>query len=213
MPTPDLPTRDRIQTIAETLFAAHGFDGVSLRALAAAAQVPLGSIAYHFGSKEGLYRAIWSHWMGRAHGDHVADQACQEAPSSRQEGLRRAVDAFFAGPRAILREDGGHRFVAIMIHEAHDPRQASRGMMDEFVLPHGGRAHRDLRGMLPELSEESFEVGFHMTVSALRIIIENDRSPHPLPARSPEDFDRLFSIITDFVVSGWLGLSGLDIPK
>lgn len=213
MSPPDLPTRDRIQSIAEEMFATHGFDGVSLRALAVAAQVPLGGIAYHFGSKKGLYRAIWSHWMDRTQDHHAVDQAFRGPSSSREEGLRRAVDAFFAGPRAILGEEGGQGFIAIMIHEAHDPRQGSRGMMDEFVLPHGERAHRALRSLLPELSEESFEVGFHMTVSALRIMIEHDRSPHPLSARSSEDFDRLFSIITDFVVSGWLGLTGLDIPK
>jgi hypothetical protein len=45
-----------------------------------------------------------------------------------------------------------------------------------------------------------------MTASALRIIIEQDLLPAPMRERAPQDLDSLLSIVTDYVVSGWLGL-------
>src|SRR5215470_15519598 len=60
MPANSDKTRDRILTVAERLFAAHGFNGVSMRDLAAAAKVPLALISYHFGPKKALYRAVFS---------------------------------------------------------------------------------------------------------------------------------------------------------
>jgi len=52
-------TRDRILHTAERLFAAHGYGGVTMRDLAAAARVNIASIGYHFGSKEGLLSEVY----------------------------------------------------------------------------------------------------------------------------------------------------------
>src|SRR5262245_28076696 len=52
-------TRDRILRTAERLFAERGFNGVSVRELAAAAQVNIASIGYHFESKEGLLSEVY----------------------------------------------------------------------------------------------------------------------------------------------------------
>ena len=49
-------TRERILKIARDHFAEHGFDGVSVRDIAEAAQTTHSMITYHFGSKEQLWR-------------------------------------------------------------------------------------------------------------------------------------------------------------
>lgn len=51
-------TRLAIMDAAEPLFAPHGFAGVSMRQIAAAAGVDLSLVAYHFESKDALYNAI-----------------------------------------------------------------------------------------------------------------------------------------------------------
>lgn len=43
------------------LFGLHGFEATSTRSLAEAAGVNLAAIPYHFGGKEGLYRAVAQH--------------------------------------------------------------------------------------------------------------------------------------------------------
>jgi AcrR family transcriptional regulator len=50
-----LATRTAIRTAATPLFARHGFNGVSVRAIAAAAGVDPALVIRHFGSKEGLF--------------------------------------------------------------------------------------------------------------------------------------------------------------
>src|SRR6185312_5140782 len=50
-------TRQALIRAGLELFGEKGFDGTSTRQLAAAAKANIGSIAYHFGSKEGLRAA------------------------------------------------------------------------------------------------------------------------------------------------------------
>lgn len=50
--------RSVLITTATPLFAAKGFNGVSVRELAAAAGVNISMISYYFGGKEGLYAAV-----------------------------------------------------------------------------------------------------------------------------------------------------------
>ncbi|MCD4533007.1 TetR family transcriptional regulator [Nocardioides sp. cx-169] len=55
-------TRERLLKAAEQLFAIHGLDGVTLREIRLLAEQSNSSaIAYHFGSKEGLVRALVDH--------------------------------------------------------------------------------------------------------------------------------------------------------
>lgn len=51
--------RERILDIAQELFAERGFDGVSVRELAQAAEVNLAAINYYFGSKDGLLLVLF----------------------------------------------------------------------------------------------------------------------------------------------------------
>ncbi len=50
--------RSVLISTATPLFAAKGFNGVSVRELAAAAGVNISMISYYFGGKEGLYAAV-----------------------------------------------------------------------------------------------------------------------------------------------------------
>jgi AcrR family transcriptional regulator len=52
-------TRDRILRTAEQLYADRGFNEVTVRDLAAAANVNIASIGYYFGSKEGLLFEVY----------------------------------------------------------------------------------------------------------------------------------------------------------
>ena len=50
-------TRDAILASARTRFSAHGYDRVRMRDVAADAGVDVALVAYHFGSKDGLFAA------------------------------------------------------------------------------------------------------------------------------------------------------------
>ena len=53
-------TRSRLLTVATQLFSDRGYEGVSTREIAAAANTTLPTIPHHFGSKAGLYQAIFT---------------------------------------------------------------------------------------------------------------------------------------------------------
>ena len=53
--------KDRLLIAGMALFAARGFNGVSIRELAAQANANSSMITYHFGSKKGLYLAVYQY--------------------------------------------------------------------------------------------------------------------------------------------------------
>ncbi|SEG82685.1 DNA-binding transcriptional regulator, AcrR family [Thermomonospora echinospora] len=58
-------TRKRILDAAAAEFAAHGYAGARISAIAARAGVNQQLISYYFDGKEGLYQAISQHWRQR----------------------------------------------------------------------------------------------------------------------------------------------------
>lgn len=67
--------RDRIIDAALHLFAERGHDAVSVRDIATAADVAVGLISHHFGSKDGLRQAVDAHVIGLF--DHLTDSAIE----------------------------------------------------------------------------------------------------------------------------------------
>ncbi len=62
----DLPDgRQRLVTTALTLFASKGFDSVTVREIAKAAEVSIGLISHHFGSKDGLREAVDEYFLAQ----------------------------------------------------------------------------------------------------------------------------------------------------
>ncbi|MET0379640.1 MAG: TetR/AcrR family transcriptional regulator [Spongiibacteraceae bacterium] len=55
---PGAKTRDGILDAAEKLFAEYGYDGTSMRDIAAAAEAELGTLGYHFTSKENIFANV-----------------------------------------------------------------------------------------------------------------------------------------------------------
>ena len=53
-------TKKQILDSAEALFAEHGIEGVPLRRIIVEAGVNSAAIHYHFGSKEGLVKAVFA---------------------------------------------------------------------------------------------------------------------------------------------------------
>lgn len=87
----DSPDGDRLLRAAARAFADHGFDGASLRGIAAAADVDPALISYRYGGKEALWRAVIEDFAEEVE-TTLAGAACPEAP----DRLARMVDALAA---------------------------------------------------------------------------------------------------------------------
>jgi AcrR family transcriptional regulator len=75
-------TKERILATAERLFADRGFAETPLRAVTTAAGVNIAAVNYHFGSKEGLQRAVVRRVMAVV----VADRTSRLAQLREQSG-------------------------------------------------------------------------------------------------------------------------------
>lgn len=118
-PSPADMTRAALVRAALKLFGRQGFDGTSTRQIAAEAQANIGSIAYHFGGKEGLRAAAADYIVetiqtvaGQALGAGQAGPPC-DAEAARAQlfaALERMVGFIVAQPQAgeivqfVLRE-------------------------------------------------------------------------------------------------------------
>jgi TetR/AcrR family transcriptional regulator len=69
-------TKRKLKDAALSEFAANGYDGARVGAIAARAGVNKQLISYYFGGKEGLYRAMQREWL-----DDERDQAGPDVPA------------------------------------------------------------------------------------------------------------------------------------
>jgi AcrR family transcriptional regulator len=99
-------SRSALLDVAEQQFSAHGFDGVSLQEIGAAAGLSRGTPSYFFGSKEGLYGAVLERvFAGRdaaTRGAFAPLVAWAVAPAPDGAGLRRALGRAVADYLAFL---------------------------------------------------------------------------------------------------------------
>jgi len=117
--SPAEQTRAALVHAALKLFGRQGFDGTSTRQIAAEAKANIGSIAYHFGGKEGLRAAAADHIVDTIQG--IAGQALGGAQAAAPldpeaaraqlfAALERMVGFIVASPQAgeivqfVLRE-------------------------------------------------------------------------------------------------------------
>lgn len=139
-------TREALIHAALRLFGEHGFDATSTRAIAAAAKANIGSIAYHFGGKEGL-RAACAQYIadqisqvaGRALGDLYADPSHLEqlGPERAAEKLVQVVEAMVGF--LVARPEAGE-IVQFILRELAHPTDAIDVIYDGVFEP----VHRHL---------------------------------------------------------------------
>lgn len=77
---------------ARDLFAQHGYDGTSIRAITDLAGVNLAAVTYHFGSKSALYAAVVASVAGPLY-ERVTAMAA--GPGRAEDRLARILHAYF----------------------------------------------------------------------------------------------------------------------
>lgn len=105
-------TRRRLVATGVELFARHGFDAVTTRQLAEAAGVNQAAIPYHFGGKEGVYRAVAEHVAA------VAGERVRRLDASVRERLAAAPAGTGANIAELLREATAE-IARIVLEPAH----------------------------------------------------------------------------------------------
>ncbi|HMN20868.1 MAG TPA: TetR/AcrR family transcriptional regulator [Ottowia sp.] len=122
VPTPstldDAPRPDRKSAIllaAERLFAQHGYHAVSIRQIAAEAEVPLALVGYYYGSKQALFHSIFLHWLPSIEQRLalLSEALAEDEPPT----LRRIVQAFVAPVLALRASSEGESYAMLVARE------------------------------------------------------------------------------------------------
>ena len=125
-------TRDRILDAAETLFIEHGFAGTSVRAIATEAGVNLAATNYHFGSKKGLFSAVFQRRVQPINEERL--QRLSRLQKEVQVGKRKltirlVLECFFEPLRHV---DPG---IPALVGRMHgEPASLTRPILEEAFL-------------------------------------------------------------------------------
>ncbi|MCP4573861.1 MAG: TetR/AcrR family transcriptional regulator [bacterium] len=113
-------TKTRLLDAAEKLFADNGFDEVSVRDLAAVADVNVAAVNYHFQGKENLFHeVIRRRFMGQKDTTLASLAEVMARAEERPELaaiIRAIVGSYLEG---ALVQDGGMRIMALITREMH----------------------------------------------------------------------------------------------
>ncbi|WP_181788807.1 TetR/AcrR family transcriptional regulator [Streptomyces phytophilus] len=203
MPTPRATaTRTRLLDAAERLFAEHGFAATSLRTVTEAADANVAAVNYHFGSKEGLLRAVVERAMATVNRERLRLLGELRA-AARPPSAADLVHAFVATGAHLgdPQEAGGadlRRFLGRLVCE---PDPAIRRLFGAEVAPVEGEYLGALTEALPHLTPAEVAYRYRAMVGLLALHQSGtltDFHPGPPPAEppGPDDAARLTTLLT-----------------
>ena len=115
-----MDTKQKILDTAERLIAAQGFASTSLRQIIAEAGVNLAAVHYHFGSREGLIRAVIARRVQREDIRRLEMIAALEI-DGRDDDLRSLLEAITRPLCETAYADGATHYARFLEQVLHHP--------------------------------------------------------------------------------------------
>jgi AcrR family transcriptional regulator len=164
-----LQTRARILDAAEILFAERGFEGASMRDIAAAARTQVGLVHHHGGGKEELFRQVVARRADELSARRLAALGSRAALGPMDLA---AVLRCFLGPYVHMAATGGPQWRAyarLVAHVSADPRwrDISLRHFDETAM----RFIEEIARLHPETPRARLGAGFVYSVAAMLALV------------------------------------------
>jgi AcrR family transcriptional regulator len=160
-------SRERILKEAERVFGAYGFDGASMRQVAEAADVPVALVSYHFGSKEGLYRAVFERRVPTVVEQRLAGLAIAMSEADLDRRLELVVKALVFPMLRLRAHDRDPSFGRVLAHETMDPSSEQRGFIREMFDPIARAVVDSLTSALPGRTEQEIWWAYEFMLGAM----------------------------------------------
>jgi len=155
----EVNTKDRILYVSEELFAENGYHATSIRDITRRAGVHIGSVNYHFSSKEGLFQAVISRKISKINEERLI--LLKESGESVEEVLRA-----FLSPALHFSQEGNSSFMRLMGRLYVEPGEFWKPVFELFedvVKAFSGALAR----ALPHLSETELVWRFHFMIGSM----------------------------------------------
>ena len=174
--------RERLIEAGEKLFAEHGWNGVSIRTIAAAAGVSLAALNYHFGVKEHLLAEIFA--------------------AQRHDGLDLSGPAFAADASSPF---GGRVFARLRARLATEHEEFSRRILADAFDESSRRYVATLSRLLPGLPEGELAWRFHFMLGTMVYTMADSGRIQALTggACDPGDVETALSRLVPFLAAGF----------
>ena len=196
--------KDAILDASEPIFADLGYAGTSLREVAGRAHVTQALISYYFGTKYGLFEAVFMR-RGRA----ISEQRVQNLEALRAGGkapaLRAIVQAFLTPTLELRATPAGRDFLRLQARLHTEPPEISYPLRNE-AYDYSTRLYvQALRTALPALSEKDAYWRMTLMVGAYMYVFSDTHRLEELAPGvcDPEDPQEIIDQITTFVVAGF----------
>jgi AcrR family transcriptional regulator len=160
-------TRESLLDAAETLFSAHGIEAASLRQITHHAGANLAAVNYHFGSKDGLVRAVFARRLRPLTEERI--RLLGEVDLDADDAVEQVLTAFLTPILGMLREapEGVRGFGRLMGRAFSEPSEEVRRMVIEEFRESIDRFLEAFRTVLPHLDEKERMWRFHFVAGAM----------------------------------------------
>ncbi|MGR3321008.1 MAG: TetR/AcrR family transcriptional regulator [Pseudooceanicola sp.] len=163
-----LETRARVFDAAEKVFAARGFDGATVRDIAAEAGETVGTVHHHGGGKARLFRHVVTRRaevLARARRDALDRLRAEGAPDV--DGVLSAFMRPFFDLSAV--DPGWLDYARLVAFVSADDRW--KDISAEVFDPTASLFIRELRALLPDASDARVAEAFVFSVSAMLALL------------------------------------------
>lgn len=171
MASPD--TQTAVLDAARELFAEKGYPATSLREITRKAGVNLAAVNYHFGSKEGLLKALVRECLDPINEKRLQrlDQAEAEAPGQGVE-LERLIRIFLEPVFESVACDDSSPVPCLLARMHHEPHPQLHQMLPEILAPVIQRFMTALQRCLPDHSLEVLSIRSQFMVGAMLHVLD-----------------------------------------
>ena len=194
-------TRERIMKAAERLFAESGYDGTSVRAIVARANVNQAAINYHFEGKEGLYREVL-----REAFRGLTEQQLSHGEELKMMSREKALSQFIRRQlQPLLGRDEYSRHMRIFNWETVQPTAVFRSLIAEEATPFLGLAADLVRRFLPDSDQRTITIAAVWLLGQCSVFLRNREQLAQPPVELALDesaVDWLSQMISRWVVAG-----------
>lgn len=160
-------SRARILEGAERVFGAYGFDGASMRQVAKAAEVPVALVSYHFGSKEGLYRAVFDRRVPTVVEQRLAGLAIAMSEADLDRRLELVVKALVLPMLHLRAHDRNTSFGRLLAHEVMNPNAKPPGFGHDIFDPIARAVVEALGSALPGRTQRELWWAYQFMLGAM----------------------------------------------
>ena len=153
------------------MFGRHGYEATTARKIAQEAGVPAGLINYHFGSKEGLYRAVLKSRAPTIYDRRIVGLQLARSEPDLDRRVELVVKALIIPMLGLRGDPDGAAFGRILWRELVDSSSEGQDLFQELLDPIARMMIDALGECFPDWTAAEVNWAYHTLLGAMMIVM------------------------------------------